>query len=97
MKMAHDELAMFGNQFTAVLEMSGLKQLGEGKPRTLYTMLHTAIHHRTRRTNKRSDDQSILGFTHQDSFHPPSAVEVSDKMAYKATKSLDVFNPNRGE
>lgn len=36
-------LAMLSNQFTAVLEMSGLKQDAEGKPRTLYSLRHTAI------------------------------------------------------
>lgn len=36
-------LAMLTNQFTAVLEMSGLKQDEEGKSRTLYSLRHTAI------------------------------------------------------
>ena len=36
-------LAMLSNQFTAILEMSGLKQDAEGKPRTLYSLRHTAI------------------------------------------------------
>jgi hypothetical protein len=36
MKIAHGELAMLGNQFTAVLGRSGLKQHGEDKPRTLH-------------------------------------------------------------
>ena len=36
-------LAMLTNQFTAVLEMSGLKRDAEGKNRTLYSLRHTAI------------------------------------------------------
>ena len=36
-------LAMLTNQFTAVLEMSGLKEDEEGKNRTLYSLRHTAI------------------------------------------------------
>lgn len=36
-------LAMLTNQFTAVLEMSGLKVDDEGKNRTLYSLRHTAI------------------------------------------------------
>jgi hypothetical protein len=34
---------MLTNQFTAVLEMSGLKVDAEGKNRTLYSLRHTAI------------------------------------------------------
>ena len=43
MKNRDSALAMLTNQFTAVLEMSGLKQDAEGKNRTLYSLRHTAI------------------------------------------------------
>lgn len=43
MKNRDSALAMLTNQFTAVLEMSGLKQDDEGKNRTLYSLRHTAI------------------------------------------------------
>lgn len=43
MKNRDSALAMLTNQFTAVLEMSGLKTDDEGKNRTLYSLRHTAI------------------------------------------------------
>jgi hypothetical protein len=43
MKNRDSALAMLTNQFTAVLEMSGLKRDDEGKNRTLYSLRHTAI------------------------------------------------------
>ena len=36
-------LALLANQFTAVLELSGLRRDAEGKPRSLYSLRHTAI------------------------------------------------------
>ena len=38
-------LDALGSQFTALLEMTGLRQDAEGKPRTLYSLRHTAIVH----------------------------------------------------
>jgi hypothetical protein len=43
MKNRDSALAMLTNQFTAVLEISGLKVDAEGKNRTLYSLRHTAI------------------------------------------------------
>lgn len=38
-------LDSLGSQFTALLEMTGLRKDAEGKPRTLYSLRHTAIVH----------------------------------------------------
>lgn len=38
-------LDALGTQFTALLEITGLRQDAEGKPRTLYSLRHTAIVH----------------------------------------------------
>ena len=43
MKNRDSALAMLTNQFTAVLEITELKQDAEGKNRTLYSLRHTAI------------------------------------------------------
>jgi Phage integrase SAM-like domain len=43
MKNRDSALAMLTNQFSAVLDMSGLKADAEGKNRTLYSLRHTAI------------------------------------------------------